>query len=70
MTTNENPPSATIHQNLIRKRDVARELNICERTVDNLKRANKIAFVQIGRSVRFELSAVEEFKNSRRIEAV
>lgn len=79
MTTNQNPSTSTaIHQNtvnpqadfLMRKRDVAKELNVCERTVDNLKQANQIAFVRIGRAIRFEWSAVQSFKNSNRVDAV
>ena len=54
----------------MRKRDVAKELNVCERTVDNLKQANQIAFVRIGRAIRFEWSAVQSFKNSNRVDAV
>ena len=61
--------SAPYGDSLLKKPQVAIELNVCPRTVDNLKRAKALAFVQIGRSIRFERSAVEAFKASRRVNA-
>lgn len=54
---------------LLTKRLVARKLAVSERHVENLMRANALSYVRIGRSVRFEPSAVEAFKNSHRINA-
>ncbi len=68
MNTNINT-SAPHGDSLLKKPQVAIELNVCPRTVDNLKRAKALAFVQIGRSIRFERSAVEAFKASRRVNA-
>ena len=54
---------------LLTTREVAERLATCERTIDNLKRAKAIAFVKIGRAIRFEPAAVEAFKNSHRVNA-
>ena len=56
-------------ESLLKKPQVAKELNICQRTVDNLMRAKALAFVRIGRAVRFEPSAVQAYKNSYRVNA-
>ena len=66
--TTENTP--TPHgESLLKKPQVAKELSVCERTVDNLMRAKALAFVRIGRSIRFERSALDAYKNSYRVHA-
>ena len=42
-------------------------LGVCTRTVSKLKSTNQLPYVQIGRSVRFDLNALDEFvaKHSR-----
>lgn len=47
--------------------EVAKELNICQRSVDNLRASQSLAYVRIGRAVRFDPSDVQAFKNSRRV---
>ena len=54
---------------LLRVPDVARILNCCTRTVDNLTSSKRLAFVKVGRSVRFKPSAVEAFINSYGVDA-
>lgn len=54
---------------LLTKRQVALNLAISPRTVDNLMRAKAIAFVRIGRAVRIAPADVEAFKNSYRVNA-
>ena len=66
--TNENIP-APHGGSLLKKPQVAKDLNVCQRTVDNLMRAKALAFVRIGRAIRFEPSAVEAYKNSYRVNA-
>jgi excisionase family DNA binding protein len=66
--TNENTP-APHGGSLLKKPQVAKDLNVCQRTVDNLMRAKALAFVRIGRAIRFEPSAVEAYKNSYRVNA-
>jgi excisionase family DNA binding protein len=61
--------NTTETETLLTTREVAKKLATCERTIDNLKRTNAIAFVKIGRAIRFEPSAVEAFKNSHRVNA-
>lgn len=56
-------------ESLLKRSEVAKKLSVCERTVDNLTRAKCLAFVRIGRAVRFEPSAVEAYKNSYRVNA-
>jgi len=67
-STTENT-QAPYGDSLLKKPQVAKELSVCNRSVDNLIRARALAFVRIGRSVRFERSAVEAFKASRRVNA-
>ncbi len=67
-TTTETAP--TPHgEPLLTKTQVAKKLSISERTVDNLMRAKSLAFVRIGRAIRFEPSDVDAFKNSYRVNA-
>ena len=54
---------------LLTKSQVAKRLAVCERTIDNLMRSKSLAFVRIGRAIRFEPSDVEAFKNSYRVNA-
>ena len=54
---------------LLTKRQVAKKLTISERTVDNLMRAKSLAFVRIGRAIRFEPSALDAFMKSYRVNA-
>jgi excisionase family DNA binding protein len=66
--TTEKPP-ALEGDTLLKKPQVAKELSVSDRTVDNLMRAKALAFVRIGRAIRFERSALEAFKNSYRVNA-
>ncbi len=66
--TTENTP-APHGETLLTKPQVAKKLSISERTVDNLMRAKALAFVRIGRAIRFEPSDVDAFKNSYRVNA-
>jgi excisionase family DNA binding protein len=62
--------TATLHgESLLTKREVAKKLTICERSVDNLMRSKSLAFVRIGRAIRFEPAALVAFKNSYRVNA-
>lgn len=54
---------------LLTKREVAEKLATCERTIDNLMRSKSLAFIRIGRAIRFENAALDAFKNSHRINA-
>lgn len=55
--------------NLLTKREVAKRLSLGVRSIENLMRARALAYVKIGRSVRFESVAVETLKASRRVNA-
>ena len=66
--TTENTP-APHGESLLKKPQVAKELSVSERTVDNLMQAKALAFVRIGRAIRFERAALEAFKNSYRVNA-
>lgn len=66
--TTDNTP-APHGETLLTKTQVAKKLSISERTVDNLMRAKSLAFVRIGRAIRFEPSDVDAFKNSYRVNA-
>lgn len=62
------PPQ--VGESLLTKETVAKKiLSISPRHLENLMRAKAISFVRIGRSVRFEPSAVEAFKSSHRVNA-
>ena len=69
-TPHENALPRQDHDWLMIKPQVAERLSISVRSMDNLIRSGAISFVRIGRSVRFEHSAVEAFKNSRRVNAI
>ena len=69
MKINKESTPAPHGETLLTKREVAKKLTISERTVDNLMKAKSLAFVRIGRAIRFEPSALDAFKNSHRINA-
>jgi excisionase family DNA binding protein len=48
------------------KKEVAEFLKISERQVDYLRQAGKLAWVTIGRSVRFRLEDVDDFLQRQR----
>ncbi len=58
------------HSDLLTKQEVARSLKICVRSVENLMAARRLAFIRIGRAVRFERSEIDRFKASLTVQAV
>ena len=58
------------HLELLTKQGVARLLTVCPRTVENLMAARRLAYIRIGRAVRFERSEIERFKASLTVQAV
>jgi len=54
---------------LLTKTQVARQLAVCSRTVDNLLKTKSLAFIKIGRAVRIEPSAVAALKAAYRTNA-
>lgn len=50
--------------------EVAQALNVSPKTVYNLRRTGRLRYIRVGRSVRVEQSAVDEFIASRREEAL
>ena len=60
-------PSVQLGEPLLNVREAANYLRVCEKTVGNLRRANALAFIAIGRAIRFEPSALAAYANSRRV---
>jgi excisionase family DNA binding protein len=68
MTPTETPApmnTAPSESRLLTRVEVARELHVSVRTVDNLRDTNAIAHLRVGGAVRFTRAAVEEFIRSR-----
>jgi excisionase family DNA binding protein len=65
----KNTRPAQIQTGLLTKQEVARSLNICVRSVENLMAARRLAHIRIGRAVRFEGSELERFKASLTVQA-
>lgn len=57
--------------NLLTQREVCRELRICPKTLQTLRKSGKIEYMRIGhRTIRFSQDAVEKFlKENRRCDA-
>ena len=51
------------------RQEVARELNVSLRTIDNLIAGRAIEVIRINGAVRFSPAAVEKFKQSRTVTA-
>jgi excisionase family DNA binding protein len=59
-----NPASQTVWEGWVRKKELAKHLNISLRTVDNWIRNGKLPHIRMGaRNVRFKLSEVDEALN-------
>jgi excisionase family DNA binding protein len=56
-------------QKLKTRQEVARELSVSLRTVDNLIASRAIEFIRINGAVRFSAAAVAKFKQSRTVTA-
>ena len=52
------------------KKETARELSVCLRTIDNLIAARAIEVIRINGAVRISPEAVERFKKSHTVNAV
>jgi len=63
MTTNLSDP-------LLTKQEAARELRVCIRSLENMMKARRLAYIRLGRSVRFKRSELERLKHSFTVEAV
>ena len=66
-TTNVRDPDATVNRKLISKKDLAKELSVSPRTIDNLVRQKHIPVLRFSpRLVRFDLckclSALDKFE--------
>lgn len=59
--------SASASTKLRTRKDVALELSVSLRTIDNLIAARAIEVIRINGAVRFSASAVEKFKQSRTV---
>lgn len=57
----------TENSNLWTKKDVQRDLRVCARTVDNLMASRRLAFIRIGRCVRFDKADVQALKQAFRV---
>ena len=57
-------------QSLLTKQEVAQNLKVCLRTVENLMAAKRIEYLRIGRAVRITPEALARFKQSLTIEAI
>lgn len=62
-------PMNTQNSDLLTKHEVARSLKLCVRSVDNLMTARRLAYIRIGRAVRFERSEIERFKKTLTVQA-
>ena len=56
-------------ETLLTKREAAKLLRVCVRTVENLMAARQLSFVKIGRAVRIERSEIERFKRTFTVQA-
>lgn len=54
-------------QTLLKKRDIARELQLGPRTIDEWMRKGRIPFLKIGKTVRFRLADVLAKLNDYRV---
>lgn len=61
---NETPPC------LLTKKEVARDLRISVRTLENLMNARMISFIKIGSAIRFESSELDRLKKRHTVEVV
>ncbi len=61
--------TATTITGLWTKKDVERDLRMCPRSIDNLMKSRRLAFIRIGRSVRFDPADVKAFKKAYRVES-
>jgi excisionase family DNA binding protein len=46
------------------KNEVAKQLRVCQRTVENLMSSGQISYIRIGDCVRFEPSEIVRFKKA------
>ncbi|HWB02802.1 MAG TPA: helix-turn-helix domain-containing protein [Verrucomicrobiales bacterium] len=51
------------------KKDLAKELRVSIRSIENWMRTRQIDFLRLGKTIRFEVAAVEKFKKSRTVQA-
>ncbi len=63
MTTVAEADSAPVAgSSLLKKKEVCRLLNACPRTLEFWMKQGRIAFLRIGRSIRFTPEHIEQFK--------
>lgn len=55
---------------LLTKPEAAKQLRVCVRTIENLMRARRLAFVKLGRAVRIERAELERLKASFTVQAI
>jgi excisionase family DNA binding protein len=55
---------------LLKPRDACKMLNVCERTLRDLKKARKIPYVSIGRAVRYDVADLRAWIASQKIFAL
>lgn len=65
MMTATNP----LQHNLLTKQEAAKHLTVCVRTIENLMQARQLAYIRIGRAVRFERTELERFKKTFTVQA-
>lgn len=56
-------------ESLLTKAETAKLLKVCVRTVENLTQARQLAYIRIGRAVRFERAELERFKKTFTVQA-
>ena len=59
-----------MNSTLLTKREAARELRLCVRSLENLMRTRSLSYIKLNRAVRIERSEIERLKNSLTIQAI
>ncbi len=50
---------------ILTKKEIAKKLKISERTIDNLRRSQGLPFAVVGRSIRFDEAAIDDWFRKR-----
>lgn len=62
-----NPPEEALRPALLKPREAAEYLSLCERTLWSLKCSGDIPHIRIGRSVRYSIDDLDSYIDAQRI---